>query len=126
MLGLLILLLLTMVVALGATMGLQYLRGIKRKPMMIGIHLLLAIGTMEPLLVLLGGTPNGENLANVHLGEWAAGFVALALFLGLIAAVLARRAVAGAQWILALHAAAGVSGLVAFALAVTGLTGASG
>eukprot|EP01037_Dinobryon_pediforme_P006658 gene6658-6728_t len=126
MLGLLILLLLTTVVALGATMGLQHLRGIKRKPMMIGLHLLLAIGTMEPLLILLGGTPNGETLPNAALGEWAAGLVAMALFLGLVAAILARRAVAGAQWILAVHAAAGVSGLLAFALAVTGLTATAG
>ena len=120
MLAFLILLLLSAVVAIGATMGLQYLRGTKRKPIMIGLHLLLAIGTLEPMLILLNGTPNGETLAAQNLGEWAAGLVALALFLGLIAAVLARRGVPRAGWILALHAAAGFSGFLAFSAAVAG------
>ena len=121
MLVLLILLLLSAVVAIGAIMGTQYLQGIKPKPVMIGLHLLLGIGTLEPMLILLGGTPNGETLAAQNLGEWAAGLVALALFLGLIAAVLARRAVPHAGWILAIHVGAGFSGFLAFVAAVTGV-----
>jgi hypothetical protein len=76
-------------VALGLYLLLLYLRG-RRKPVLIGFHLLLGLGGLETLVMLLHGTPDGAAAPKGALGQTAAVFLFVAAIAGLSAALLRR------------------------------------
>ena len=51
------LVLLSAAMCLGVIMGIQYLRRVRSKPVMIGVHLLLGAGGLEVLAMMLRGAP---------------------------------------------------------------------
>ena len=73
--------------ALGLVLAVFHLRGI-RKPMLIGLHLLLGLGALEIMVVLLKGTPSSDGLPAGDFGNVSAGFLALAAFIGLLTPIL--------------------------------------
>ncbi len=97
--------------ALGLVLGVLHLRGI-RKPMLIGLHLLLGFGALELLVVMLKGTPNGDGLPAGDFGNVSAGFLALAGFIGLLTPILGRRSHLTANAMLLAHAGAGLAGVL--------------
>jgi hypothetical protein len=103
-------LLITLTVALGAYLGLQYLRDIPRKGWITALHLIAGAFAMESLAVLLHGTPDGQIVDAGDTGHWAVGLLIAALFTGFVAAVIGRRGVKGTGWVLAAHAGAGAMG----------------
>jgi len=97
-------------VILGIFLGYQYLRRVRSRPVLIGVHLLLGAGGLEVLAVLLRGAPDGDTLAPGKLGKVAAGLVVLALFSGLLAPMLGRRSRETMNIALATHAAVALAG----------------
>ena len=97
--------------ALGLVLVVFRLRGI-RKPLLIGLHLLLGLGALETLVVLLKGTPGSEVLPAGDFGNVAAGFLALAAFVGLLTPILGRRSRFTANAMLLVHGSAGVAGVI--------------
>jgi hypothetical protein len=97
--------------ALGVMLAICHLRSI-RKPMLIGLHLLLGFGALELMVVLLKGTPNGDVLPAGDFGNVSAGFMALAGFLGLLTPILGRRSRLTANAMLLAHGGAGVAGVL--------------
>ena len=104
-----VVMLLTATALVGICLGVFYLRGV-RKPVLIGVHFLLAAGGLETLAMLLHGTPDGTMAASGSLGTVAAGLVAAAMFCGLTAALL-RRSPLPANVVLVTHASLGFAGL---------------
>jgi hypothetical protein len=100
--------------ALGSFLGLLYLRGLRRKPVLIGTHLLLGAAGLEQMAIMLRGAPNGIVLEAGVLGNLAAGFVAAAMFSGLAAALLPARSRRVVDVTLATHASVGFAGLALF------------
>lgn len=101
-------------VALGTFLGLLYIRRIRRKPVLIGTHLLLGAGGLEQLVIMFRGTPSGEAVPVGSLGNWAAALLLVTMLSGLAAALLpapTRRVVNVA---LATHAGIGIAGFVLF------------
>lgn len=113
MIALPIVALLTAGVGLGLLLGLRYLRGLPRKPVMIGAHLLLGAGTLEQIAVLLHGTPSGDVIADQMLGRVALVLIAGALLFGLCAPLLSRQSRRGAEALLVGHASLGALGFAA-------------
>jgi len=99
------------VLAVGLFLVSLHLRGL-RKPVVIGLHVLLGFGALELLVVLLKGTPNGEALPAGDFGNVAAGFLALAGFLGLLTPILGRRSRFTASTMLMAHGGAGLAGVL--------------
>ena len=97
--------------ALGLVLVILHLRGI-RKPLLIGLHLLLGLGALELLVVLLKGTPSSDGWPAGDFGNVAAGFLALAAFIGLLTPILGRRSRLTANAMLVAHVGAGVAGVV--------------
>jgi hypothetical protein len=64
--------LLSAAVALGVVLGLQYLRGERSSPLVMGAHLLLGAGGLETIAMLLRGTPDGTVAEAGSLGRLAA------------------------------------------------------
>jgi len=91
-------------VALGVLLGVEYLRRVRSKPVIIGIHLLLGAGGLEVFAVLLRGTPDGEVMAPGLVGNAAAGLMFLAMFTGLIAPMVGRKSRRTMNVALATHA----------------------
>ena len=56
------------VMAVGFVLVAYYLRGI-RKPMVIGLHVLLGFGALELMVMLLKGTPDGDTLPTGDFGN---------------------------------------------------------
>jgi hypothetical protein len=106
-----VILLLAAAVAMGLVNGQLYLRD-RRKPVLIGIHFLLAAGSLEAFAVLLHGTQDGAAPPGARLVTVAAGLVAVALLAAVTASLLGRRRSQTAKILLAAHATAGLSGLV--------------
>ncbi len=113
-----VLVLLGAAVCLGLFLGTQYLRQVRSRPAMIGLHLLLGAGGFEVLVMLLSGAPDGTVLAAGGQGRIAAGLLLLALFTGLTAPMVGRRSRPTMSAALATHAAAALAG---FALLVVSL-----
>jgi len=99
------------VLAVGLFLVSLHMRGI-RKPVVIGLHVLLGFGALELLVVLLKGTPNGEALPAGDFGNVAAGFLALAAFFGLLTPILGRRSHLTARAMLLAHGSAGLAGVL--------------
>ncbi|NDA46223.1 MAG: hypothetical protein EBY21_02890 [Alphaproteobacteria bacterium] len=99
------------VMIVGFVLVAYYLRGI-RKPMIIGLHVLLGFGALEVIVVLLKGTPSGESLPAGDFGNLAAGLLALAGFLGLLSPILGRRSRQTAVLMLLAHGSAGFAGVL--------------
>lgn len=97
--------------AMGLVLLVLHMRGI-RKPMLIGLHLLLGFGALELMVVLLKGTPSGDGLPAGDFGNASAGFMALAAFLGLLTPILGRRSRLTANAMLLAHGSAGVAGVL--------------
>ncbi len=97
--------------ALGLVLVVLHLRGI-RKPLLIGLHLLLGLGALEVLVVLLKGAPGSDGLPAGDFGNVAAGFLALAAFIGLLTPILGRRSRLTGNAMLLAHVSAGVAGVL--------------
>ena len=106
-----VILLLAAAVAMGLVNGRLYLQD-RRKPVLIGIHFLLAASSLEGFAVLLHGTPNSAAPLGGKLVLTSAGLVALALLAAVAASLLRRRQSQTAKVLLAAHATAGLSGLI--------------
>jgi hypothetical protein len=109
------------VLAVGLVLVVYYLRGI-RKPIVIGLHVLLGFGALELLVMLLKGTPNGDSLPAGDFGNVSAGFFALAGFIGLLTPILGRRSHKTALALLWAHGSAGFAGVVFCIAWVSSLT----
>lgn len=112
---------LTIAAGLGLYLGWLYLRGIRRKPVMIGLHLLLGAAGLETTVMLLRGLPNGTSSAAGAFGGIAAGLLAAALFTGLIAPMLCRGSRRTANVVVASHAGVGLAGCALFIAWALGL-----
>ena len=97
--------------ALGLVLVACRLRGI-RKPVLIGLHLLLGLGALELLVVTLKGTPGADGLPAGDFGNVAAGCLALAAFIGLLTPILGRGSRLTANAMLVAHGSAGVAGVL--------------
>ncbi len=97
--------------ALGVVLVGLHLRGI-RKPVLIGLHLLLGLGALEILVVLLKGTPSADGLPAGDFGNVAAGLLALAAFIGLLTPIFGKRSRLIANAMLVAHGSAGVAGVL--------------
>ena len=105
-------LLLTAAVSLGLTLGWFYLHNV-RKPMLIGLHLLLGAGALESLAVLLHSS-HAADAPGVSPGIVAASLVAWSLFSGLIRPLFAEARPKQGNALLVTHAAAGLTGFFVF------------
>jgi len=94
--------------ALGLVLVMLRLRGL-RKPLLVGLHLLSGLGALELLVVLLKGSP---GLPAGDFGNVAAGFLALAGFIGLLTPILGRRSRLTANAMLMAHGGAGLAGVL--------------
>ena len=97
--------------ALGLALAVLHLRGI-RKPVLIGLHLLLGFGALELMVVLLKGTSDSDGLPAGDFGNVSAGFMALAAFVGLLTPILGRRSRLTANAMLLAHGGAGLAGVL--------------
>ena len=115
-----VVLLLSVAVALGLFLGMQYLRGVRASKVLIGVHLLLGAAGLEALARLLWGTtPDGTLLPAGTVGTVAAVLLAVAMFCGLTAPVLARRLPRTIHFAVATHVGIGAAGFVLFLLWAT-------
>jgi hypothetical protein len=106
--------------AMGLLLLVLHLRGI-RKPVLIGLHLLLGFGALELMVFLLKGTSDSDGLPAGDFGNVSAGFLALAGFLGLLTPILGRRSRLTANSMLLAHGCAGVAGVLLCMAWVSGL-----
>jgi len=97
---------------LGVILGLQYLKGIRSKPVMIGMHLLLGAAGLEVMVMTLAGAPDGTVMWTGTLGRAAAGFLAAALFIGILSPMVGRRSRQTMNIALATHATVASVGVV--------------
>lgn len=105
-------LLLSGAAVLGILLGLEYLRRVRSKPTVIGLHLLLGAGGVEVIAMLLRGTPDGAVMPAGAIGHAAAGLLAFALCSGLVTPLIGRRSRATMNVALAAHVTASAAGLV--------------
>ena len=105
-------LLLTVAVSLGVTLGVLYLRGV-RKPVLVAVHVLVGLGALETLAVTLHQS-NVDNSRTISLGMVTASFIAWSLFSGLIRPMLADQWPRQSNGLLITHAAAGLTGFAVF------------
>lgn len=112
--------LLTAAAAVGVFLGWLYLRRVRR-PVLVGVHLLLGVGGLETMVMLLRGAPNGATGPAGALGPVAAGLLAATLVTGLAAPLLARASRLHANVALATHASIGLLGFAVFLAWVTGV-----
>jgi hypothetical protein len=105
-----VLVILSGAVLLGLYLGLLYLRG-ERKPVLIGVHFLLGVGGLEALVMLMHGTPGGDEPPAGSLGMVAALFFVVSVISGVSAALLRRSRVI-ANTALATHAGVGAIGFM--------------
>ncbi len=96
---------------LGLTLAFPLIRG-KRKSVLIGVHLLLGLGTLEMVVIMLKGWPIGDAIPAGVFGDWAAGFLALAAFFGLLRPVFGRRSKVKSNAMLLIHGSAGLAGVL--------------
>jgi len=111
---------LTVAAGLGLYLGLLYLRRVRR-PVLIGIHLLLGAAGLEQVAVMLRGTPNGDVVPAGTLVSVAAGALAAAMFSGLTAPVIGSRSRRNGEAMLVVHVTVGLVGFILFLVWVAGL-----
>jgi hypothetical protein len=104
MIGLAILALVAATMAVGVYMGLRYLRRLRNRPSVIGLHFILGALTLEPLVVVLRGAPNGGVAKPTVIGVLGALFVLMALMSGVTAVMIGRKSRQTANIALASHA----------------------
>ncbi len=104
--------LMSVTVVLGAIMGIEYLRGVRSRPTMIGMHFLLGAASLEVLVMLLAGAPDGTVLLVGRLGHVAAGFLVVAMFIGVTAPMVGRQSRPTMNVALAAHALVAITGFV--------------
>ncbi len=98
-------------VAAGAVnFGLR-LRG-QRRPMLIGLHLLLGIGGLEVLVFFLKDINGGEGVPAGPWGNIAAGLLAIAVFIGLLSPIVAKNSRPLSNALLVAHVASGALGAI--------------
>ncbi|WP_426168195.1 hypothetical protein [Sandarakinorhabdus sp. DWP1-3-1] len=104
MLGIVVVLMVGANVAIGAWLGLQYLKKAPRQRVLVGFHLILGLSMLEVLAAMLRGTPDGAVVSARTLAIAAAGLIAAAVLSGLVAPLVgqARPKVIGPS--LAVHA----------------------
>ncbi|GEM_PF-1840373 len=112
MLAIPVLVLVSATVTLGVILGLEYLRGVRSRPTMIGMHFLLGAASLEVLVMLLAGAPDGTVLLVGRLGHVAAGLLVAALFIGVITPMIGRQSRPTMNIALAAHAIVAASGFV--------------
>jgi hypothetical protein len=95
-------------VGLGVLLGLNYLKHIQNKPILIAAHLLLGAGSLEQLVIAISGGRGGAY------GYKAAGLLAITLALGFLGSLVFRQSPRKAGWVVAAHATAGSLGFVIF------------
>lgn len=104
-----VLILICATAALGVLLGIRYIRREARKPMLIGLHLLLGIGALEIVAYSLWGAQQEGGVPRV--GVAAAGALAGAMFIGLLAPILGRRSRQTMNIALTAHASVATAGL---------------
>jgi len=97
---------------LGAILGLEYLRRVRSRPVMIGMHFLLGAAGVEVLVFLMRGAPDGTVTQFGTLGNTAAAFLVFALFVGVLAPMIGRRSRATMNVALFTHVGAAGLGLI--------------
>jgi hypothetical protein len=99
-------------VVLGLLLGLDYLRHVRSRPTLIGFHLLLGAGSLEVIVMLLRGSPDGVALAAGPMLKSTAALVAFALCSGLVAPMIGRRSRSTMNVALTVHVTAAACGFV--------------
>jgi len=106
---------LTAAVTLGAVLALLYLRGPGgRKPIVAGVHGIVAAAGFGFLLIALQGPRRGDAMGVGSFGIVAAVLFGIALVLGPFISVLYRRSAASAGAVIATHASVAIIGFVVF------------
>lgn len=98
-------------VGIGITMATRLLRGLARRPMLIGLHILCGAGALEELVVTLHGTESVTALPTANGGSLTALMLAGTLFIGFSVPLISRRAPGAARRVLVVHAVAGLATL---------------
>lgn len=98
-----IVILITATVGFGLYLGLNYLRRVRNKPTIIGVHFLLGAASLEPMVIVLHGGVNGHARPPLF-GILSAAFVGLALLSGVTAVMIGRQSRQTANIALASHA----------------------
>jgi hypothetical protein len=114
-----VILIVTAAVLLGLYLGLLYLRG-ERKPVLIGLHVLLGLGGLEATIMLMHGSPSGGTFSPGSFGMVAAALFAGAAFSGLTASLL-RKSPVTANVMVGAHVGVGALGFVLFLAWVSSL-----
>jgi hypothetical protein len=96
---------------LGVYLGVLYLRGAKRPNVLSAIHLLLGVGGLEFLSIVYRLRPGGAVMRSEAFLPTAGLLFALAVLSGFTKPMIGRRWPKSLNWILSLHAAAGLAGL---------------
>lgn len=97
--------------ALGVVLLARLWQG-KRKPVLVGLHLLFGFGTLEMVVIMLKGWPIGEATPAGDFGNIAAGLLALAAFFGLLSPVLRSGSRIKSNAMLIAHGSAGLAGVL--------------
>lgn len=82
-----------------------------RRPVLIGVHLVLGAISLEQIAVLLHGTPSGQEMAAGQFGVAALVVIAGAMFIGLLTPIVAKSMPGSATPALWAHMGAGAAGL---------------
>ena len=106
--------------ALGVANLMLRFRG-RRKPVLIGVHLLTGIGALEVLVYYLKDVNSGNGLPPGAYGNVAAAFLGAATFIGLVSPVIGRKSPQLSNWLLAGHMSCGIIGVTTAIVWVTGL-----
>ncbi len=102
-------------VTLGLFLGLQFLRPLRSKQVLIAVHLMLGGAGLEGMVMLLRGTPDGTFLPAGVLANAAALLLAMAMITGLATPMIAKRSPRKIGSIaLATHAGVAAWGFVLF------------
>jgi len=109
-----VLLLFAVTVCLGIWLGVEYLRRVRSRPVMIGLHLLLGAAGLEVMGMLLSGAPDGSALPSTSLMRVAALLLLVAMMSGLLAPMIGRRSRRTMNFALAAHVGVAATGFVLF------------
>jgi hypothetical protein len=96
---------------LGFSLVLLLIRG-KRKTVLIGVHVLFGLATLEMVVIMLKGWPIGDAVPAGEFGDIAAGILALAAFFGLLRPVFGRGSAFKSNAMLVAHGSAGLAGVL--------------
>jgi hypothetical protein len=113
-----VILCMTAAVLLGAVIGILWLMR-ARRPVLIGIHVLLGVLGLEQMALLIHGTPSGIALQSSEVSTWALAALAAAMFTGLVAPLFGREMRRAANAMLMGHVVIGALGFILFLSWVT-------